>query len=381
MKRIFGLLVILLVSISQCIAQTASIDNVWVDFDVVNNGNKGMRIHVKFDVSGLKNRKIYVSASFSDEKKNRITCYSDGYKTTSNTMVSYCYSTPTYENSTYSDFQLFMPYYVFNNSNMQSGTYSFFIGITNVSNWKQLTTSNWYDFTYTRGSNPNPYQNSNRFANGRVKGETWTKKTNDSFEDVYIQQSDGSVKDVLYMKCISCFGTGKCQFCHGQGGHGGYWIAGRYIYTQCTACFGKCICSACNGTKKTILRTDILYPVQNFPELANNSNYWKRNDGYYEKNTYYVPINTDYTRDDYTSDDKTSSVRDITGDALYASYIKHYQSCEHLLYDMWKEPSVYYNDSHRREYQSTMRRIRQNVLDKGWPSIAKSTWEDWDGTR
>lgn len=153
MKRIVGILV-LLISVLSVYAQSANIEKIWVDHNAYENNKSGMRIHVKFDVSGLRNQEIYVSASFYDEKKeNPIKCYSDGYKTSSNTMVSYCYSTPRYENSTYNDFQLFMPYYVFDNSNMKSGTYHYYVAINIVSNWKQIATSNWQFFTYTRRNN------------------------------------------------------------------------------------------------------------------------------------------------------------------------------------------------------------------------------------
>lgn len=381
MKRIFGLLVILLIGISQSVAQTAYIEKCWVDYDVYNNGNKGMQIHIKFNVRGLKNRNIWVAASFYDEKsKNPIKCYADGYHNSSGMLV-YQYFTPPYEYSVYDDFKLFMPYYVFVNSSMQPGKYTYFASI-GIEGGEQIRTSNWYAFTYTRGSNPNPNPNSNRFANGRATGETWTKKTND-FEDVYTQQSDGTVKDVFYNKCISCFGTGTCQYCYGKGGHGGYWIAGRYIYTQCTACLGKCICSACNGTKKTILRTDILYPVQNFPQLANNPAYSKRNDGYYEKRTDYVPISNNHTNNDNISNDITGSNinNHDASPELCAQYIRHYQICEHSLEDMKWSPFYSYDDNRRRELQSEMRRIRSEAASRGCPSIAKSTWEDWDGTR
>ena len=263
MKRIVGILV-LLISVLSVYAQSANIEEIWIDHNAYEKNQSGMRIHVKFDVNGLKNQKIYVSASFFDEKKeNRIKCYSDGYKTSSNTMVSYCYSTPSYENSTYNDFQLFMPYYVFDNSNMQSGTYTFYISVSIVSNWKQIATSNWQFFTYTRRNNNIANGNTNRFSNGRVTGEKWTEYHNNA-EFSMEQKSDGSVKSGMVTDCWRCHGTRKCVLCHGQGGSNVY-SYGRYVYLQCNSCFGKGVCSYCGGQGKNIQLWDVVYPKANFP--------------------------------------------------------------------------------------------------------------------
>lgn len=125
-------------------AQTASIEKIWVDHNVVENNRSGMRIHIKFNTYGLRNQEIQVAAYFYDKtKENRVKCYTEGYKTFFDDMIVYKYTSPTYENSIFNDFQLFIPYYIFNNL---GGPYYFFVDIKVVNNLKQIATSNWYYF-------------------------------------------------------------------------------------------------------------------------------------------------------------------------------------------------------------------------------------------
>lgn len=381
MKRIFGLLVVLLIGISQSVAQTAYIEKCWVDYDVYNNGNKGMQIHIKFNVRGLKNRNIWVAASFYDEKsKNPIKCYADGYHNSSGMLV-YQYFTPPYEYSVYDDFKLFMPYYVFDNSSMQPGKYTYFASI-GIEGGEQIRTSNWYAFTYTRGSNPNPNPNpnpnSNRFANSRATGETWTKYLSGGDEMKYTQQSDGSVKTEMISNCWICHGSGKCSICNGQGGNSAY-ILGNYVYTQCTSCRGNRKCWSCYGSGRQVISTDILYPVENFPQLANNPNYYNRKDGYYDEVPYPVNISHDHTNNDNTSN--SNRTNNNASPERCAQYVRNYNLTARMVSDLGTSPYNSYSDSRRRELQSDMRRIRNENASCGCTSIAKSMWEDWDGTR
>ena len=144
MKKFLLLIITLIVEAEILFAQSAYIEKVWVDHNVFDNNLKGMRIHIKFGTYGLRNQEIQVAASFYDEYKvNRIKCYTYGYKSSTNDMMAYKFTSPTYESSIYNDFQLFMPYNVFSEA---GGTYNFYVSIMIVNSRKQLATSNWYSF-------------------------------------------------------------------------------------------------------------------------------------------------------------------------------------------------------------------------------------------
>ncbi len=86
------------------------IQNVWVDYDIVENRQRGMVIHVKFKANNLLGTKCRIAAYFeySDGKPlkdlNGDYATENGFVSVGNKFV------PTYENSVYDDFDLFIPY-------------------------------------------------------------------------------------------------------------------------------------------------------------------------------------------------------------------------------------------------------------------------------
>lgn len=91
-------------------AQTAEIDDVWVDHNVYEDGYKGMRVHVKFDISGAKDHSCQVALYFYDENENALTDYDDTYDTVGGKVATHVTVTPKYDNTTYNDIAIFMPY-------------------------------------------------------------------------------------------------------------------------------------------------------------------------------------------------------------------------------------------------------------------------------
>lgn len=87
-----------------------TIDKVWLEHNVVENGVKGMRIHSKFNVMGRMGQKINCVAYFYDKDKNPLKdtnnkfCSEDGNISTSKKF------SPKYQTSYYEDFSFFMPY-------------------------------------------------------------------------------------------------------------------------------------------------------------------------------------------------------------------------------------------------------------------------------
>lgn len=92
------------------ITRDATINNVWVDHNVYEDGVKGMRIHVKFDVEGMKGRNGRVIAYFRYKNGKALEDKNNSYKTTSGKVCTFRNFSPSYDNSTYNDFTLFMPY-------------------------------------------------------------------------------------------------------------------------------------------------------------------------------------------------------------------------------------------------------------------------------
>jgi hypothetical protein len=90
--------------------RSATIKTIWVDRNVSEKGQTGMRIHVAFDIEDAQAADCSVHAYF--EFANGIPLRDvDGLYRTSDGKVSVWKSfEPKYESSTWSDFKLFMPY-------------------------------------------------------------------------------------------------------------------------------------------------------------------------------------------------------------------------------------------------------------------------------
>ncbi len=279
------ILAMVLGCVMSVMAQSATINNIWVDHDVYDNGVKGMRIHIKFGVQGLKNESGYIGAYFYDRNKNEAkNFHCDSKYRTSDGLISIGKTiNPRYENSTYEDLKLFMPYHIFNN--LKSGKYYFVVCVfSHISDtFKQLTCSDWRGFTYTSGNNNvasnnssnNNHSNrsnnrSNRFANGRTVGEQW-RETHNNNVFIMIQNSDGSVKAGIE-QCFACTGNGICKVCNGTG---------AYALVQCVWCKGTGRCFNCNGTGKKVTIWMTVWPKVSFPQLAGNPGCYTWHDDYY----------------------------------------------------------------------------------------------------
>ena len=89
---------------------SATFDKLWVDYDVTENGRKGMRIHVKFSVSKLKNVDSYLAVYFEKKDGEKLKTSSSDYGSKSGQVAIYKSLLPNYDETDYNDLQLFMPY-------------------------------------------------------------------------------------------------------------------------------------------------------------------------------------------------------------------------------------------------------------------------------
>lgn len=122
---------------------SANVDRVWTEHGVYKDEMKGMMIHVKFDVKNAlgKNGKVIAYFNFQDGKA--LDDFNGKYCTTEGHVCASKKFSPKYNNSSYNDFQIFMPY---SELHMGSGSskLDFYVVIWVES--KQYDKSNRYKF-------------------------------------------------------------------------------------------------------------------------------------------------------------------------------------------------------------------------------------------
>lgn len=131
-------------------AQSATFENIWADYDVYENGVKGMRVHVKCDIKGAKDHSCQVCLYFYDEDKDSLVDYDDSYDTTDGKVATHVTVTPRYENTSFSDIEIFMPY-----NQLHVNTYGakkdfyYRVQIHDNETGKMLETSEYYNFYFS----------------------------------------------------------------------------------------------------------------------------------------------------------------------------------------------------------------------------------------
>lgn len=83
----------------------ADIERIWMDHGVYQNGQQGMKIHVKFTVDNMNGKTIYAYAYFY--WGDNTTPLHDQY---GNNLSFYRYGTPSYDSARFDDFTIFVPY-------------------------------------------------------------------------------------------------------------------------------------------------------------------------------------------------------------------------------------------------------------------------------
>ena len=145
----------------------ASIQDIWVDYNVQQNGQKGMRIHVEFVVSNLKNSQCNISIYFDCYMCfNGLGFEADDLLSSWNPLVDKNgkYATPAgivaidenfipdSNQKTYSDFEFFMPYSEFHAAAqaLPIRTFRFVVRIRDLGQDRLLDTSEGVKFRYTQ---------------------------------------------------------------------------------------------------------------------------------------------------------------------------------------------------------------------------------------
>lgn len=130
---------------------TAIIDNVWVEHNVYQNSEKGMKIHVHFYVNNMLNRTGRVSAYFyyDDNNSTPLKDFNQRYRTTDGKVSTGKNYTPGYSNCLYDDFVLFMPYTELHCTDRKTYYLKFRVSIWSDQN-VEMVQSDWTEFTLTK---------------------------------------------------------------------------------------------------------------------------------------------------------------------------------------------------------------------------------------
>jgi hypothetical protein len=98
----------------------AKFQKIWVDYNVTEDGEKGMRIHVKFEVTGMEGVDSYLLVYFQKEDGSNLTTGSSVYGSKDGRVVAKKALKPGYDVTVYKDLEVFMPY---DELNLDSGKY------------------------------------------------------------------------------------------------------------------------------------------------------------------------------------------------------------------------------------------------------------------
>jgi len=131
-------------------SETAQIKSLTIDHNVYEGGKKGMNIKVSFAVQGMKGKTGRVNVYFYYKDGTRLKDCNNKYCTIDDNVATWEDFTPGWDNTTYTDFKIFMPY---EEMHMPSGKFDLklFASVRNkTKNSKELADSDWYYFTYTK---------------------------------------------------------------------------------------------------------------------------------------------------------------------------------------------------------------------------------------
>ena len=93
---------------------TVTFKDLWVDYDVTEDNKKGMRVHAKFSVSGMKSVEGYLALYFETKAGEKLKSEVSGYRSKSGQLAAYKTITPGYDQTDYNDLIVFVPYSAFN---------------------------------------------------------------------------------------------------------------------------------------------------------------------------------------------------------------------------------------------------------------------------
>lgn len=88
----------------------ATFERLWVDYDIFENGVKGMRIHVKFSVFEMKNTDAFLAVRFQSSDGKVLKDKDGRFASPSGEVAVYRAIRPGFDPTDYEDLTVFMPY-------------------------------------------------------------------------------------------------------------------------------------------------------------------------------------------------------------------------------------------------------------------------------
>ncbi len=128
--------------------KTATVKRIWVDYDVAEGGRKGMRVHVNFEVSGLKGADAKLVARVQKDNDEFLTSTSPAFSNGSDQLeISYDIR-PGYAVTVYEDATMFLPY---SEIVIRKGVWDLKLDIDlNYEDGALIQHLDYYDFEFTR---------------------------------------------------------------------------------------------------------------------------------------------------------------------------------------------------------------------------------------
>lgn len=126
---------------------TATVNRVWVDYDVVENRKKGMRIHINFEVTGLKGIDSKVTVRVRNENDELLSSESD-YANSNGELELEFEMRPGYPTTVYKDATVFLPY---EEINLRKGVWNLKLDFDlNYANGDIIDHLAFHEFEFTR---------------------------------------------------------------------------------------------------------------------------------------------------------------------------------------------------------------------------------------
>jgi Flp pilus assembly protein TadD len=128
---------------------SAAFNKMWIDYDVTEKGQKGMRIHVNFNVNGMKGVDGYLAIYFQKKGGDKLFTSNTAYRSKAGQVAIYYSIKPGYDPAYYEDATVFIPYAEFN---LPRGKYDLQMDVDVIyQNGDLLQHLELYDFVYTKG--------------------------------------------------------------------------------------------------------------------------------------------------------------------------------------------------------------------------------------
>lgn len=218
MKRIYLFLLIVLFSVLPSVAASysANISKIWLEHNVMKDGEKNLVIHLTMEGQGLKNKNGVVVAYVDITKGVGHRDTNGRYCTTDNKVSASANWSSPYDKPKWDDFKIYLPN---NEIHPLSGKNTYYIRAFFWYGKEQLAISEYVSFTMT-GNAPaaqKPQQQTPKPAvqqNSNVNRKYRRNVTSDTYEECV--ENNNSISVSRYKRCHECRGSGilRCTLPH-----------------------------------------------------------------------------------------------------------------------------------------------------------------------